>query len=101
VNDVNARREYYKHVFAFLAASIFFLLFGIFLIVHSIQNSSRLFIGGAGFTILGLVILFREFLPWIKPQKTTNQYTITTCPYCGAITNQNATNCEKCKRELN
>jgi ribosomal protein L40E len=98
---MNPRKAYYKYVLAFLTASFFFLLLGIFIMVYSIQNdSSRLFIGGAGFTILGLVIFFREFIPWIKPQKNTNQYTITTCPYCGALTNQNATNCEKCKRQL-
>ena len=56
---------------------------------------------GAGFIVFGSMFLWKgalAFIP-IKQQSLTSS-NANTCPYCGVLTEENATYCEKCKRKL-
>jgi hypothetical protein len=49
--------------------------------------------------VLGFAIV-RFTYPIFIPIKKNNLESIRTCPYCGATVKENATECEKCKQQL-
>ncbi len=94
--------DFYKYILLWIALSLFLIGLGIIGIRTSLghEASFEIFVAGAGCISVGLLILWREVVPWIRPLKTTSQNTSNACPFCGALMEKDATYCEKCKRQL-
>jgi hypothetical protein len=88
---------------------VLLLVLGIYSMVHffsvkqTIGNSAffdgEAFIGGLVFFFFAFVI-FRLTIPAFIPLKKNNLPSIKTCPYCGAIVDENASLCKKCNQQL-
>ena len=74
-----------------------------FTVKQHIGHSASLY---GNYFVAGLVCFFCAFvllrltIPAFIPLKKNNFASTRTCPYCGAILDDDATNCEKCKQQL-
>jgi ribosomal protein L40E len=95
---------------AVMAVGIFFIVLGIYSIViyfsavYNVPDSHSAFgvryvVAGGACIAIGIGAL-RMSVPAFIPIKQNSLPTIRTCPYCGAVTETDATYCKKCKREL-
>lgn len=66
---------------------------------HSTSIYGNYFVAGLFCFFFAFVIL-RLTIPAFIPLKKNNFVTIRTCPYCGAIVDEDAVVCEKCKQQL-
>jgi hypothetical protein len=106
---VTLKRVKYSYM-AVIAVGIFFIVLGIYSIVHyftavyNVPYSHSVFgvryvVAGGGCIAIGIGA-FRLSIPAFIPIKQNSLPTVSTCPYCGAVTETDATCCKKCKREL-
>ena len=95
--------DFYNYILLWIALSLFLIGLGIYGITTSIghEASFEILVAGVACIFVGLLILSREVVPWIRPLKTTSQNTSEACPFCGALIEKGATFCVKCKRQLN
>ncbi len=96
---------------ALIAVGIFFIILGIAGIVMGIstltyysQSSQKEFpiilVGsGCGCIFIGIGAL-KMSVPAFIPIKQQNTLPVRSCPYCGAVVEENATYCDKCHKQL-
>ena len=89
-----------KYFFLFIAMGSVLLLMGIFsfyLVLFGGASEPELLIAGGALCFGGIGFLWQMLKP--MPTKVPKNK-LDICPFCGAIIENNATFCTKCKRQL-
>ena len=106
---MTVKRMKYQYM-ALVAVGVFFIFLGIYSIVyyftavynvpdsHSVFGVRYLVAGGACIAI-GIGAL-RLSIPAFIPIKQQHTLTAISCPYCGAVVEENAPHCDKCHRKI-
>lgn len=87
------------------ALGVLFLALGIYglyyVITHDLPagHYSRLPFGSAVGIGLGVIMMWKSY-PIFIPLKETTAAQSKTCPFCGAMVEETADDCEKCKQHL-
>jgi Na+/proline symporter len=66
---------------------------------HSTSIYGNYFVAGLVCFFFAIVVL-RLTIPAFIPLKKNNLPTVRTCQYCGAIVDEDALSCKKCKQQL-
>jgi hypothetical protein len=82
----------------FLALGIYGVFY-LFTVELPSGHYSELPFGAAVGIFLGLILIWQTYPIFFSLSKSKASGTIV-CPYCGALTAEDAAVCEKCKREL-
>ncbi len=83
-----------------IAVGIILIVIGLISAIHYFSNSDfKDIILDGGLVVFGSLFLSKGLLAFI-PIKQQNIFKASACPYCGALTEESSTYCEKCKRKL-